>query len=55
MPITTKAELEKEVEELQRKLSEAQEAHRKSQEAAEGLLKAEQARAKVAEETEELR
>ena len=55
MPVT-KADLEKEIEELQRKLDEAQEAHRKSQETAEALLSAEKARAQAAEqEIEKLR
>ena len=49
MPVT-KADLEKEVEELQRKLDEAQEAHRKSQETAEALLSAEKARVQAAEQ-----
>ena len=49
MPVT-KADLEKEIEELQWKLDEAQEAHRKSQETAEVLLSVKNARAQVAEE-----
>ena len=44
MPVT-KANLEKEVEELHWKLTEAQEAHWKSWETAEALLRAEQTRA----------
>ena len=53
MPITTKAELEKEVE-LQQKLTKAQEAHIKYLEAAEHIIKAEQAMAYAVEEAEEL-
>ena len=54
MPVT-KADLEKEIEELQQKLSETQEVHRNSQKAAEALLQAEQAKVQAAKEVEELR
>ena len=48
MPIT-KADLEKEVEELQQKLAETKEARKKSQETAQALLDTEQARVQAAE------